>query len=343
MLTVLFKYVILKLPISANGENGGITMNKKLNHADKAYIEFLRISSNVLELGLYALLYKKFDNMEKTVDVRYQKDGKRTYLDIIKSGDSAEKKQPLMIYIHGGGWVSGLRQVRRFYCQDWAKNGFVCANIDYDYANDAKHPQHIRQIFKGIEYALDNAERYGIDTSRIAVAGESAGGYFAALVAAVASHKELYDLLGIDFKYRESFTVDATVLLSGIYDPERSLDTNFPNMKAFLKAFCNLSSDELKGADGEKMKNILAPSYYTDEKFPPSFIVGSKFDLLLPESQSFHEELDSAGVKNGIYICGGINGVHAGSLACHVGSGKEAVLQARRFVFDIFRTKERQA
>lgn len=314
-------------------------MNKNLSNADKAYIEFLRVSSNVLELGLYVLLYKKFDNMEKTVDVRYQQDGKRTYLDVIKSTKNTGEKQPLMIYIHGGGWVSGLRQVRRFYCEDWAENGFVCANIDYDYANDAKHPEHIRQIFKGIEYVLDNAERYGIDTTRVAVAGESAGGYFAALVSAITSHKELYDLLEIDFKYKDSFSVDASVLLSGIYDPDRALSTSFPNAKSFAKAFCGMSPSELKTAEGQAMKNYLAPSYYADEKFPPAFIVGSKLDPLVVESHGLHEDLNKVGVRNELYICDGINGVHAGSLACHVGSGKEAVKMARRFVNDVFRVK----
>lgn len=330
------------LKISKHGEiTGGITMNKKLSRTDEAYIEFLRVSSNVLELGLYVLLYKKFDNLEKTVDVRYQPKGKRTYLDIIKATGYTNEKRPLMIYIHGGGWVSGLRQVRRFYCEDWAENGFVCANIDYDYANDAKHPEHIRQIFKGIEYVIDNADRYGIDTTRIAVAGESAGGYFAALVSAITSHPELYDILGIEFKYKDSFKVDASVLLSGIYDPDRALSTSFPNAKSFAKAFCGMSPAELKTEEGQKLKSFLAPSYYADEKFPPSFIIGSKLDPLVVESHGLHEDLDKIGVKNELYICDGINGVHAGSLACHVGSGKDAVLKARRFVLDIFRSKEK--
>lgn len=65
------------------------------------------------------------------------------------------------------------------------------------------------------------------------VAGDSAGGYYAAFVAAVASHPELYDTLGIDFAYRDTFKVSACVLLSGLYDMARSLDTRFPQMTIF--------------------------------------------------------------------------------------------------------------
>ncbi len=314
-------------------------MENKLSRAEEAYIEFLRVSSNVLECGLYVLLYKKFDNIIAYTDIRYQQSGKRTYLDIIRSKLYAREKLPLLIYIHGGGWVSGLRQVRRFYCKNWAENGYVCANIDYDYANDAKHPEHIRQIFKGIEYVLDNAEKHGIDTSRVVVAGESAGGYFAALVSAITSHKELYDLLDIPFKYKDNFEVSASVLLSGIYDPDRALDTNFPNAKSFAKAFCGFSPAQLKTEEGREMKKFLAPSYYVDEKFPPAFIIGSKLDPLAPESNGLHDDLDKVGVKNELFTCTGINGVHAGSLACHVGSGKTAVEKARAFANSVLKAK----
>lgn len=233
--------------------------------------------------------------------------------------------------------MSGLRKARLYYCKNWAKQGFVCANIGYDYANDAKHPQHIRQIFKGIEYVFDNAEKYGIDTSKVVVAGESAGGYFAALVGAVASHRELYDLLGIDFKYREQFNIGACIFMSGIFDPARALETNFPDMDLFAEAFCDMSPDELKGEVGQKMRNVLAPSYYADKDFPPSFIIGSDKDLLLPESKALHKEFVDAGVKNEFVICTGLNGVHAGSLACHLGSGKSAAVKAESFINEIVR------
>ena len=295
-------------------------------------IERLKTKSNILELGLYVLLYKKYKNVYTEKNIRYLNAGKRTYLDIVKDTSSNNEKRPLFIYIHGGGWVSGLRKARLYYCKNWAKQGFVCANIGYDYANDAKHPEHIRQIFKGIEYVFDNAEKYGIDTSKVVVAGESAGGYFAALAGAIATHRNLYDLLGIDFKYKKQFNITACIFMSGIFDPARALGTNFPDMDLFAQAFCGKSFDELNGTVGQKMRSVLAPSYYTDKDFPPSFIIGSDKDLLLSESEALHKELDKAGVKNEFAICTGLSGVHAGSLACHLGSGKTAVIKAEKFI-----------
>lgn len=304
-------------------------------HAKK--IDLLRRKYNFSEYGLYFVLYKSYFGMRETKNVHYLPEGKRTYLDVIRAKKFDGEKLPLLIYIHGGGWVSGLRKARRYYCRNWAEQGFVCANIGYDYANDAKHPAHIRQIFKGIEYVLDNAERFGIDTSRIVVAGESAGGYFAALVGAVATHRDLYSLFGISFAYQASFHVNACVVISGIYDPARALDTHFPDMDWFAEAFCGITSETLrKKAFDQTQRQFLAPSCYADVHFPPSFIIGSDKDLLLPESAALHAQLDAAGVPNRYFVCTGINGVHAGALACHIGSGKKAVQAAQNFVCQCF-------
>ncbi len=294
---------------------------------------------NLLERGLYLLLHKRYANMSEINNIQYDCRGKRTFLDIIQSKSGCTAKKPLFIYIHGGGWVSGFRQARKFYCRYWANKGYVCANIGYDYALDATHPEHIRQIFKGIAYVLQNAEEYGIDTGRVVIAGESAGGYFAALAAAVSTHKALYSLLDIPFAYADSFKIDACVLLSGIYDPVRALDTGFPDMELFTQAFCGMSAEELRKENGSSLQKRLSPFSYADAHFPPSFVIGSKKDLLLSESEALHDALNRAGVKNELYICTGINGVHAGGLACEIGTGKSAAQKAELFLQEVFTAK----
>ncbi len=299
----------------------------------KFQVEFLRISQNILERGLYVLLYKKYPDVIEEKNIRYDPSGKRTELDIIRKRPADEKeKRPLFIYVHGGGWLSGWKAARRFYCRYWASRGYVCANIGYDYALDASHPKNIRQIFKGIELVLNDAERLNLNTEKTVVAGESAGGYFAAMIAAASTHRELYGLLEIPFAFKDSFKVSACVLMSGIFDPVRALDTKFPSLKIMTETFCGLDAESLRSEEGKKLRKTLAPSYYADRSFPPSFLIGSKFDLLLPETLTLRDELDASGVENELFVCGGINGVHAGGLGCHVGSGKKAVEGAVDFV-----------
>lgn len=257
--------------------------------------------------------------------------GKRTKLDVYRK-EECEGSLPLLIYIHGGGYLSGIRSNRRFYCYNWVDAGYVAANIDYDYALDAEHPEHIREIFKGIEFVLERAEEFGIDTRKIVVAGDSAGGYFAALVAAVASHRGLYDALGIEFKFRASFGVSACVTLSGLFDPVRSIGTRFPQIALYVKALLGKSDAELVREFTGKSRLPVAVDAYADAEFPPTFIVASKADRLKKESEALRDELAAAGVRHGYFLCTGINGVHAGALACELArSGRECLKEEQAF------------
>ena len=307
-----------------------------MTKADRALVAATMVSLNLGEIFLYVPLAARHCGMKKELNLRYA-DGKRTELDIVFAKDGKDVKKPLFVYIHGGGFVSGDRKSRRYYCYNWAESGFLCANIGYDYALDAAHPKSLAQIFKGIEFAMNRADELNIDTGKVVVAGDSAGGYYAAFVAAVASHPELYDTLGIDFAYRDTFKVSACVLLSGLYDMARSLDTRFPQMTIFLRSHLDLSKKEVYALRGdEKMRAFSAPDYYVDGNFPPCFVVASAYDLLRSESERLRDELEKAGVKNGFYMCKGVNGVHAGSLACdRFKHGRECLRLAKEFVASV--------
>lgn len=305
-----------------------------LTLGDKIAVVLSEAYLNLGEVMLYIPFARVHKGIEKRRGLCYGT-GKRASLDVFRP-EGREGKLPLFVYIHGGGFVSGLRPNRRFYCYNWAKEGFVAANIGYDYALAAEHPDHIRQIFKGIEFVLERAEEFGIDTSRVVVAGDSAGGYLAALVGAVASHPELYDDLGIDFRFRESFRVSALVLLSGLFDPVRSIGTRFPSIGLYVRAFLGKSKEELVSYSSREGALPAAVDSYADHDFPPAFIVASKADRLKAESENLRDELEAACVKHGYFLCTGINGVHAGALACELArSGRECLAEAQKFVKDI--------
>ena len=260
-------------------------------------------------------------------------DGRRAKLDVYLPKAEGGKR-PLFVYIHGGGYLSGIRSNRRFYCYNWVDEGFVAANIDYDYALAAEHPGHIRQIFKGIEFVLDRAEEYGIDRDRVVVAGDSAGGYFAAMVSAISVRRDLYGLLGIDFDYKDTFRVSACVTLSGIFDPVRAVDTRYPQMGLFTSVLLGKSRREVAAMKGdEALRVTYAADARLTAEYPPVFVVASKYDRLKKESDDFTDELEAAGARHGYFLCTGINGVHAGALACGLSrSGRECLAEAKKFV-----------
>lgn len=229
-----------------------------LNGFEKFEIKVVELCANCIEHTYYPLLYRHFGNIDKRRNVRYAPKGKRAVLDIF-TRKGGEEKKPLFFYIHGGGWVSGIRGIRRFYCYNYVDKGYVSVNIDYDYSLSAAHPEHLRQIFKGLEFVLDRADELGIDASRIVVAGESAGAYFAAFVGAIATHRELYDKLGIDFKYKDVFSPVACLLMCGIYDPEKSLETKFPLIGLYTRAYVGCGRKEMKTLFTEEYNSTVAP------------------------------------------------------------------------------------
>lgn len=301
-----------------------------MTRRERARVKAAEMSLNLGELFLYVPFARRHKGIAKFRNERYAPQGRRALLDIYFK-DTANGK-PLFLYIHGGGFVSGLKNNRRFYCYNWVDKGYVAVNIDYDYALNARHPEHLRQIFKGVEYALDRVAELGADTDRIVVAGDSAGGYFAAMIAAAASHRGIYDYFGIEFKYRDTFTVAACVTVSAVVDPVRSVATGFPQIELFAKAFFDMSKAELKAAADSEFVRRSAPDFYADEKFPPTFVIGSSADKLLSESEIFKDKLAASGVMHGFYLCGGVSAVHAGGLACELSaSGKEALEKAQKF------------
>lgn len=303
-----------------------------LNGFERFEVKTMEICANGVEHIYYPLLYKRFKNIDKQRNIRYAPNGKRAKLDIFTRADG-KKKKPLFIYVHGGGWVSGVRGVRRFYCYNYVDKGYVSVNIDYDYALAATHPEHLRQIFKGIEYVLDRADELGIDASRIVVAGESSGGFFAGFIGAIASHKELYDKLGIEFRYKDEFMPAACLLICGIYDPEKCAAIKFPFIGIYLRALVGQGRKDFSKTFTDEYNSLVAPLRYADGDYPPSFVIAGDKDPLRVQSETFAENLRAAGVDCDYFLCTGINGLHAAALDfSHGKSGKECFKRAFSFV-----------
>ncbi|MGN1100030.1 MAG: alpha/beta hydrolase, partial [Christensenellales bacterium] len=192
-------------------------------------------------------------------------------------------KKPVFVYIHGGGYISGTKELRAQYCFAYSEKGFFSLNIHYQYAPEAVHPVQIRQAFKAIEYVFDRAEEYNLDTDRVVLAGESAGAYFAAFISAITVNRELYDKLGIDFKYRDSFRVGSAVLLNGAYNIQNMFDTKFANMMTFMCAYTGKSRKQMAELKGGEYLDSISPVNYINADFPPCVVITGKLDPLLSE------------------------------------------------------------
>ena len=141
---------------------------------------------------------------------------------------------------------------------------------------------------------------------------------------------------GIEFRHANEFKVAASVLISGVYSLTRVAGCKFPDIDVICKTVCGMDTAALLALDGEERAEkdaYFSPESFVDEKFAPSFVIGSAADSLKGESEALFEKLQRLGVKSEYYLCTGLNGVHAGALACDLApSGRECAREAVVFV-----------
>jgi predicted esterase len=134
-------------------------------------------------------------------------------------GDTGASSRPIIIWMHGGGFKFGSKNMlsTRLWCSFFARRGYVCAAINYrlgkkdlrfDFDDLVRNCQAaVRDTRLAIAYFKANAARLRIDTSRIILAGNSAGGMMA-LQTAYSSDAELEKLVGDPDSARASHAIE---------------------------------------------------------------------------------------------------------------------------------------
>ncbi|WP_367874600.1 alpha/beta hydrolase fold domain-containing protein [Luteolibacter sp. Populi] len=101
----------------------------------------------------------------------------RQALDLIVPKDAATKKRPLVVFIHGGGWLAGRKEDGLPVARLLASSGdYVAATINYRLTQEAQWPAQIHDCKAAIRFLRANAAEYGIDPDHIGIMGMSAGG-----------------------------------------------------------------------------------------------------------------------------------------------------------------------
>lgn len=268
---------------------------------------------NFTELLVYALTVRPCP-AELEYNVLTYDNGKQNKIYTYCRKDLKNQKKPLFIYIHGGGWISGVTPMRNRYVSQWAERGFYCASIGYSYAPDEIFPTQIHEIFKALDQILDGAEENNFDPENVVIAGESAGGYYISYVASCFTDKTILDELGIDFKHFGKAKIKSLVSICGCYDLQRLTDVSkeqsqYPDIKMMASTFVGKPFDEtvefLKTDDAKH----YSPKITSD--FPPTFAVWATNDKLRYETFDLQVELEKLGVPCETYKADGIIGNHA--------------------------------
>ncbi|MDR1939871.1 MAG: alpha/beta hydrolase [Clostridiales bacterium] len=252
--------------------------------------------------------------------------------------DGKQQKKPVLIYLHGGGWVQGSNRDRNHYCSRFAARGFYVLNMNYRLAPDSKHPEQVRDVFRAISYIYKIKDEYNLDMDNVFLGGDSAGAHLAVLAAGVVTNPRLFDEFKINFEYREQFKVKGLLLICGVFDYLSCKDSRkvwyLHLIPLYLKSYSGHDLGEVEDLEALcRTQEIMdmCPVTMVSKDYPPSLLITGDNDPLKPSTELFYEELVKKGVRVRIYRGTGIFSIHCFPLVDGNTNGKAAMKETLEF------------
>lgn len=214
--------------------------------------------------------------------------GREIALRIYRPKDAGDGPKPTLIFFHGGGWVLGDLETHDSQVAEIAMLADIqVVSVQYRRAPENRHPAAIEDGQEVFQWALQNAGDFGIDPARIAVGGDSAGGF----VAASLCHRLRRLGLPKPFMQLLIYPAIAPDFTTASYHD----NADMPLMKAAdMKGFwaCYLPFDD----DGACLPDM--PGTARDlSGLPPALIVAAEYDPLRDDALGYAKNLGAAGVS----------------------------------------------
>lgn len=221
------------------------------------------------------------DNVTRYDDISYgEEEPKWQKLDVYRP-KGVEGKLPVILNVHGGGWVYGDKEVYQYYCMSLAQRGFAVVNCSYRLAPEYKYPSSFEDISTVSTWIIEHQEEYGFDVDHIFGVGDSAGGHMLSLYACALTNPAYK----ADFTLPKNFMFKAIALNCGAYHLSNEEGKKEQLMEEFMP----------KGGTDEELAHISSYQYVT-EAFPPTFIMTCPGDFLKEAPTEMVSSLKEQGV-----------------------------------------------
>ena len=194
---------------------------------------------------------------------------------------------PVVVYFHGGGFVIGSIATHDGVCRDLAsESGAIVASVDYRLAPEHPFPAAVEDCWAALEWVHAHAGTFGGDPSRLAVAGDSAGGTLAAVTAMLAGE-------------RGGPTLRCQLLVYpgvGVTEDQASVQDNAEGYLLTLRDIVWFMGHYL-GPDGDEQNPRFDPIYATDlSRVAPAHVITCEYDPLRDGGQAYAARLRADGV-----------------------------------------------
>jgi acetyl esterase/lipase len=219
--------------------------------------------------------------VEKHKDIAYRTDADadkvRHKLDVYCP--KGQKDFPVVLFVHGGTWRSGNKNLYAGVGEAFAKEGIGFVVCNYRLSPAVQHPAHVEDVAKAFAWAHENVGKYGGKADNLFVCGHSAGGHLVALLATDPEYLKAEKLTPADIK--------GVMPISGVY--------RIAPVAALRQAF---------GNDAEVCKKA-SPLTHVAGKHPPFLIAYADGDLatLGPMADEMHKALKKADSPSELVLC----------------------------------------
>jgi len=214
---------------------------------------------------------------------------------------------PVVVVIHGGGWVEGTKEERVLEMMPYLEMGFAAVNVEYRLGRISLAPAAVEDCRCALHWVFANAKKYNFDPLRVVLQGGSAGGHLALMTGM------LTPAAGFDRECRgpgdnywsqnpgtsRDPRVAAIVNWFGITDVLDEL--HGPNAKGYAVVWVG---DQ---PNADEIAKRVSPIHYVTSEVPPIITIHGDKDSLVPYEQAvrLHKALDAAKVPNQLYTVPG--------------------------------------
>jgi acetyl esterase len=199
---------------------------------------------------------------------------------------------PVVMFFHGGGFVICSIETHDAFCRSMAnETGATVVSVEYRLAPETRFPGGVEDCYAATSWVARNAAELGVDASKLAVAGDSAGGDLAAVVAMMArdarrrgeqSPDIAFQLLAYPVTNRDFTTPSYTENAEGFFLTRRAMEWFW---------------EQYIGPDGDSDSPYASPLKAKDlSDLPPGYVVTAEHDPLRDEGEAYAARLAEAGV-----------------------------------------------
>lgn len=219
-------------------------------------------------------------------NISYGPYGQWNLLDVYRPKSAGDALLPVIVSIHGGGWVYGDKERYQFYCMNLSQRGFSVVNFSYRLAPEDPFPSALEDVNAVFCWLADHAKDFRMDLDHLYTVGDSAGGQLSSQYIAMLTNPEFAALYDFDVP-SDSIRVRAAAFNCGQFHFTASPDINAMEKASLIAYFGQNWTEQLPMVDTLK---------YITPKYPPSFVMTAYHDFLKQQAPLMVQKLREQGV-----------------------------------------------